>query len=665
MGLSSAGIGSNLPIDSIITQLMAVEQQPLTNLDKKVTTFQAKLSAMGTLKAALATFQTAAQGLSSINKFQAVSTTVGDPAVASASGSATANQGTYSLEVSKLAQAQKLVAAGQVSSSAPIGAGTITFDLGTISGGTLGADGKYTGAGFASSGAALQTVTIDPANTSLSGIRDAINKAKVGVTASIVNDGTGAPYRLVLTETASGNASSMKISVGGGDPALTALLSHDPGPTGTQSMSEIATAQNAEFKLDGLKISSATNSASNVIDGLTLNLTKTNVGNPTNIVVARDTATVVASVGAFVSAYNAINKTVSDLTAYNPATKVAGVLNGDATARSIQAQLRGLLTSPIAAGGSAFSVLSDVGVSVKSGVMSVDDAKLKKSIDSNFSDIAALFAAVGKPSDSLVAFSGASAKTIPGAYAVDVTQAAARGMTAGSSAHAPITASNNTLTVLLDGVSSAITLGTGPYADDNALAAEVQSKINGASAFSAVGSSVTVTQSGGKFTITSNRWGSGSTVSVAADPAGIDFMGAAATTSAGADVAGTIGGFAATGSGRTLTAAAGNPTEGLALLIDGAVGSRGTVNYSQGYAYQFDRLAGTLLDTSAGPLSTRTEGLNASIKSLAASRLRLTDRLADTEKRYRAQYTKLDSTISSMNATSSYLTQQLAALAKL
>ncbi|MDB5933780.1 MAG: flagellar hook protein FliD [Massilia sp.] len=664
MGLSSAGIGSNLPVDSIISQLMTVEQAPLTALDKKVASFQAKLSAMGTIKSALATFQTAIKGLSDVGKFQAVSATIGDAAVATVSGSATASLGSYSLEVSKLAQAQKLASAGQASTTAAIGAGTITFDLGTISGGSFdAASGKYTGAGFASSGS-VQTVTIGAGDTSLSGIRDAINKAKVGVTASIVNDGSGTPYRLVLTESASGKASSMKITVGG-DAALGALLNHDPAaaaPAG-QAMSEMVSAQNAEFKLDGIAISSASNTAANVIDGLTLNLAKTNVGNPTSVVLARDTASVVASVGQFVSAYNAINKTMTDLTAYNPTTKIGAVLNGDSTVRGIQTQLRALLTSPVATGGTAFNVLSQIGVTVKSGIMAVDDAKLKSTIESNFTDVAGLFAAVGRPSDSLVAFKSATANTVPGSYAVNVTQAASKGNTAAiDPAGLNIGSGNDTITVQLNGVSSTVTLAQGIYADADALAAEVQSKINGVAAFGSAGSSVNVTQSGGKLTITSNQYGPASNVIVSGVGAG-NLLGAAPNTNAGTDVAGTIGTFAATGSGRTLTAAAGNPTEGLALLVDGS-GSRGTVNYSQGYAYQFDRFATALLD-STGSLTSHTDGLSASIKSLADSRQRLTDRLAETEKRYRAQYSALDASISSMNTTSAYLTQQLAQLAKL
>ena len=661
MGLSSAGLGSNLPVDSIVTQLMSIEKLPINALDKKVSTFQSKLSALGTLKGALSTFQTAVKGLSSMSKFTTMTGTMGDTTVATASAGAKAATGTYSIEVMKLAQAQKLASAGQVSSSAPIGVGTITFDMGTISGGTLDpATGKYTGAAFASAGAGLKTVTIDAASTSLSGIRDAINKAGIGVTASIVNDGSAAPNRLVLTQTSTGEASSLKISVAG-DAALGALLNHDPAAT--QGLQQTVAAQNAQFKLDGLVISSASNNASNVIEGVTLNLAKTNIGTPTSLVVARDTAAVTESVNKFVTAYNAINKTLTDLTAYNEATKTGAVLNGDATARSMQSQLRAVLTAPVATGGTAFTVLSEIGVTVKAGVMAVDDAKLKKAIDNNFEDIASLFAAVGKPSDSLVGFTGATSKTMPGSYAVDISQLASKGSVAGAAiANLNIGPGNSTMDVQLDGLTATITLSEGIYKDADTLAKEVQSKINGVPAFASAGSAVTVTQVDGKLTLNSNRWGQASNVSLTAGAGATSLLGSQ-TAIGGKDVAGTIGGVAAVGNGRTLTGAIGSPAEGLALTAEGT-GARGTVTYSQGYAYQFDQFASNLLDTT-GSLNVRTDGINASIKQLANSRLKIVDRLADIEKRYRATYTSLDTTISKMNSTSSFLTQQLSAMRNL
>jgi flagellar hook-associated protein 2 len=663
VGLSSAGIGSNLPVDSIISQLMAVEQQPLTALDNKVASYQSKLSAIGTVKSALSAFQTAVHGLSSITKFQSVKATVGDTTVASAIVGASATPGNYSLEVSKLAQAQKLASAGQASASAAIGAGTITFDMGTITGGTFdAATGKYSGASFASNGAGAKTVTIDPAASSLTDIRDAINKAGIGVSAAIVNDGSASPYRLVLTETSSGKSSSMNISVSG-DAGLQALLNHDPA--GTQALTETVTAQDAQFTLDGIAISSASNTATNVIDGVTLNLSKTNVGAPTTIAIASDSAGITASINQFVSAYNQVNKTLTDLSAYNPTTKTAAVLNGDSTVRRIQTQLRSLLSSPVGNGGTTFSVLSDIGVSVKAGVMAVDDAKLQKAFTDHPSAIASLFAAVGTPSDSMVTFKGATANTVSGSYAVDVTQAALRGSVAGgaTAAGTAITASNNTINVTLDGQSAVVTLDIGNYTAD-ALALQVQSKINGASAFSSVGASVSVSQSSGVLTITSNRYGPASGVSIAGDAGGTNLLGAAPTTTAGADVAGSIGGVAATGSGRTLTGAVGSPVEGMSLLVDGGSGNRGSVNYSQGYAYQFDQLLTSIL-ADDGPLTSHTDGINASIKDLGSSREQLTARLALTEQRYRTQFTALDTMMSSMSTTSAYLTQQLAQLSRM
>ena len=638
---------------------MAVEQRPVNLLDKKVSTFQAKLSALGTLKGALSTFQTALKGLSTISKFTAMTGTMADPSIATVTAGAKAAAGTYSIEVSKLAQAQKLATSGQASSSAAIGAGTITFDMGKITGGTLdAATGQYTGAGFASAGTGLKTVTIDPANTSLTGIRDAINKAGVGVTASIVNDGSATPNRLVLTQTSTGEASSMKISVDG-DAALGTLLNHDPAAT--QGLKQTVAAQNAEFKLDGLTISSASNNAGNVIEGVTLNLVKTNVGTPTSLTVARDTASVTESVNKFVSAYNAINKTLTDLTSYNEATKTGAVLNGDATARSMQSQLRAVLSAPVASGGTAFTVLSEIGVTVKAGVMAVDDTKLKKAIENNFDDIASLFAAVGKPSDSLVGYTGATAKTVPGSYPVNITQLAAKSSVAGSAmAGLAIGPANKTMEVQLDGLTATITLNEGDYSDAQALAREVQSKINSVPAFAGAGAAVTVSTNGGALSLSSNRFGAVSNVAITAGAGATNLLGDAPVTTAGKDVAGSIGGVAAVGNGRTLTGAIGSPAEGLALTAE-AIGPRGTVNYSQGYAYQFDKFATNLLDAT-GSLTVRTEGINSSIKQLANSRQRILDRLAEVEKRYRATYTSLDTTISKMNSTSSFLSQQLSAL---
>jgi flagellar hook-associated protein 2 len=646
---------------------MSIEQQPLLKLAKQEASFNAKLSAIGSLKGALAAFQTSVQGLSDIKKFQAFKVSAADSAVVSATTSSSATPGSYALEVTQLAQAQKLASVGQASSTAVIGTGVITFDFGTISGGTFdNTTGKYTGASFTSNGGGSKTVTIGSGDTSLAGIRDAINKAGIGVTASIVNDGGASPYRLVISETSTGKTNSMKISVAG-DAALQSLLNHDPAsaPSG-QALTETTAARNAEFKIDGIAISKTTNTVTDAIEGVTLNLAKTNSGSPTTISVTRDTGSVSTAVNQFITSYNQINATIKQLSAFDANTKTASVLTGDATLRNIQTQVRGVLTSAIDGAAGAFTRLSDIGVSLqKDGTLALDNSKLQKAMDSNFSGIAGLFAAAGKASDSLVSVAESSAKTSAGAYALNITRLATQGGTTGQAATGlTITGGNDTLEVKLDGVTANITLRQAVYTSAAELAAEIQSKINGASAFTAAGSSVKVTEAGGVLTLTSARYGSASAVEITGGTGQAYVLGGGQTVTTGADVAGTLNGIAATGSGQTLSGATGSPTEGLKLTIaGGSLGNRGTVNFSRGYADRFNSLISTLL-ASDGPLTARSEGLNASLKSLTNQKARISDRLVDIEKRYRAQFTALDVSISSMNKTSAYLTQQLANLPK-
>src|SRR5688500_16641185 len=140
MAISAPGIGSNLDVNSIVSQLMAIEQRPRTLLDTKEAAYQARLSAYGQLRSALASLQSAVQALALPSRFEARTAIAADPSILSASASASAASGTYELVVSQLAQRQSLSAAGQSSVSAAIGSGTattLTFEFGTISGGTL------------------------------------------------------------------------------------------------------------------------------------------------------------------------------------------------------------------------------------------------------------------------------------------------------------------------------------------------------------------------------------------------------------------------------------------------------------------------------------------------------------------------------------------------
>jgi flagellar hook-associated protein 2 len=208
-----------------------------------------------------------------------------------------------------------------------------------------------------------------------------------------------------------------------------------------------------------------------------------------------------------------------------------------------------------------------------------------------------------------------------------------------------------------------VTLAPGTYADASALAAEVAGRINGAQAVRAAGRSVAVSNAGGVLTLTSASYGSASSVSLSGTAAAT-LVGGAPVATGGVDVAGTIDGVQAIGLGRMLTAAAGTPSEGLRLTVDGgALGARGTVRYSQGIAALFGTLLTDLLD-SDGLVEAKTDGVEASIKELGKRKDALQARLELVEAAYRKQYVALDATISRMSAISTYLAQQLANLPK-
>jgi len=663
---TSATSSTNLDVNSIVNQLMTVERQPIAKLDRKEASYQAKLSAYGSIKGAVANFQTAMQGLNSVNKFQSVKATVSDSTIFSASASSIAAAGSYSLEVTSLAQAQKLVATGKSSSTAAIGAGastTVTFDFGAISGGAFDSGtGKYTGSAFASNGSGTKTVTIDSSNNSLQGIRDAINAASIGVTAAIINDGDAAnPYRLALSSDSNGASNSMKISVSG-DATVSTLLAHDPAAT--QNLAQTVTAQSAVFKVNGVAVSKTSNTVSDVVQGVTLTLSKVTTS-PVTLTVARDTSAISSSISSFVKAYNDLAGTLKNVSAYDASSQKGAILQGDSSVRSLQSQLRSMLSTSVVGTSGSLTTLYDVGVSFqKDGTLALNQTKLDSAIANNFSDIAGLFAATGKATDSLVSYNNATSSTKAGSYAVDITQFATRGGITGDlsvPASGNTIAASTTMNVALDGVSASVALTAGDYTNAQ-LAALLQSAINGTSAFSSVGLSVAATIDGSGFmSIVSNKYGLASDVSLSSSTgtAVSAFMGTVTTGTPGADVAGTIGGATATGSGQTLSAASGDP-QGLSVTYSGgAIGARGTLHYSQGYAYLLDKWAASGL-ASDGVLVGRTDGIGKSITDIGKQRTAMEARLVSIEKRYRAQFTALDVMLSNMNQTSNYLTQQLA-----
>ncbi len=393
---SSVSSGGGLDVQGLVSQLMTLERQPIDKLNTQVSSYQTKISSFGTISGLASSLQTSLQSLNS--NFQGYTATPSDTSVFSASAASTAAAGSYTLDVANLARSQSLVAAGQASSTTAIGDGTpttISFDFGTIdisptnshNGGTL-SNGTYTNADFVSNGSGIKNITIDGTNNTLQGIRDAINNAKVGVSATIVNDGSGTPYRLALTSEKSGVSNSLKISTSGGDGTLDALLANDPA--GVQHLNQTAAAQNANLTVNGIAITSPTNTVTDAIQGVTLTLSKPTT-TQTNLTVAHDTAAIKTAVSGFVDSYNALVSQLKSRSAFGSSTDTTKpALAGDGTVRLMLSQLHGIFN--VGASGGTLTSLSQVGITSQAdGTLKLDSSKLNSAMTSNFSDVTNLF----------------------------------------------------------------------------------------------------------------------------------------------------------------------------------------------------------------------------------------------------------------------------------
>lgn len=655
MAISSLGVGSNLDLNSIVEGLMAAEQAPLNLVAKQQATYQTKISAYGTIKSSLGVFQDAVAKLSSIAKFTTQSATSSDSKAFTASADGKAVESSYAVTVRQLAQSQKLATAGSASPSTVIGTGTLTISFGSY---------DSTGNTFTlNEDKPAKSITISPANNTLAGIRDAINSADAGVMASIVNDGT--LNRLVITGKETGSSNSIKIAVADGDGDNTngsglSQLAFDPtlASGSGENLSVLQGALDAIVDIDGVRVTKSSNSISDALDGITLNLLKADVSTSLSLTVKRDQAAIESSVNAFVKAYNDVNQTLRKLTNYDLATQTGGALVGDSAARSIGNQIKQVMTSALAGAGDLNS-LTQIGVSFqRDGTLALDSSKLKAALADNPGGIAHLFAAAGKPSDLQVSHTGQTTKTRAGVYDVNISRLATQGGLLGNAAPDLdiVEGVNDALEIKVDGKLYSIKLGAASYASAQALADELQTRL------SAAGASVKTQVSGGNLQLVSSSYGASSSITLQGGNGSDNVFGASPVSTAGLDVAGTINGVAATGKGQTLVGATGNASEGLALKIaGGSTGARGTVSYTTGYAYQLEQLAKSLL-SDTGVLETRTDGLNDSVKRLSRQKEALEDRLLLIEKRYRAQFTALDVLISNMQQTSSYMTQQLAQL---
>lgn len=686
--ITSLGLGSGIDVAELVESLVNAEKEPAEErMDNKEKLYDAQISAYGSLKSTMYSFQTAVGKLDTISTFTTKTATSSNEDILTATSTSIADNGSYEIDVTQKAKGHSLSTGVFTSTTDAVGTGSMTFKFGTTDYDKVEPESYNS---FTQNGdAASITIDFTSSDNSLSGIRDAINDADMGVQATIIKVGTD-QYKMVMTSD-TGEDMSMEITVDDDDgtDTNTSGLSQLAFNSEATNLTQVQAGQNAKISINGLDITSSSNQIVGAIPGVTLDLQKVDVSETVTLEISQDKSGVKDLITDFVDKYNDMVYSISKYNEYNTDTNVAGVLFGESLLRSMESEVRSIISSAVGGVSGGFNSLSNIGITSRvydasstmldeddddferpelSGMLRLDSFKLDKIIDKNFDEIGAIFAPVGKPTDSYVNYVTSSYETEAGRYAVNVTQLASKAAYDGAgvldfAVPLNINDDNNSFSIKIDGVSSgSIDITNGDYSSGSSLAAEIQSKINGDTNINDKGVSVQVSydDAAKKFTFNSSSYGSSSKVQfVSVDSNTETQLGfAVGSGTDGVDVAGTIGGKFANGDGQELTGAS-SKTQGLMLTITGATtGLRGSVNFSRGMAdSMFD-----LLDEyvkSSGLIDSKVDGIESSVTEIDEERASLAARLEKIESRYLSTFNAMDMLVSQYSSIGSYLSTQL------
>lgn len=381
MAITAGGIGSGLDIEGLVSQLVAAEAGPATTrFNAKEVSIESELSAFGTLKSALSTFQASVTKLEDAESFQVFTATSSNESLFTASVASGAVAGNYNIEVLQLAQVDKLRSGDFTASTDVVGTGTLDISLGAES----------------------FQLTIDGTNNTLADIRDAINAASdnPGITASLINVDSGT--QLVLTSKEVGASNTISVVATDDD----GLDGFDLGRLDSASLVSLQSASDAIIKVDTQTVTRTSNTFSDVVAGVTFNLAQAEPGTIETLSVVTDTATIKEDLESFVTNYNTLVGIMKGLSNFDASTGVSGALNGDSVVRGIQNQLRQTLFSSVSGG--ALSNLSELGINIDdTGSLEINDSVLDEKLASELSDVEQFFSsATGLAQSFTTALSG-------------------------------------------------------------------------------------------------------------------------------------------------------------------------------------------------------------------------------------------------------------------
>lgn len=770
-----SGLSSGIDWNTIVDQLMAVEQNKVTLLQVRQQNELARQDALNSISSSLSTLRTDAINMADASKFFSYTTTLASSSTTSADSllsvqtSSSASAGTHTVIVQQLAQAQKTGSGAAVADST----GTAVSSETTV----LGISGSFSVAG--------QTVNV-AATDSLKNIRDNINQlntgsSATGVTASILKVGTS-DYRLILTADDTG-ATGFTLTGADLDTASPGGLSGLNLGSTANLRQTLQAAADAQVQIDGYTVTRSSNTIDDAITGLTLDLVKADAATTVTVKVATDTQAAKDQVQQFVDDYNTIIDFINSQVAFDTETQTAGILAGDSIVRSIQSALSSSVLQSVSGLSSDRNSLVLIGVAPdETGKLVVDDATLDNWLATDPTAVRDVFAATAVSDNPALSFITYGDNTISGNYAVNITQAATRASVTGTTDLSGGLGGNETVTIT-DGagrqavvglttsqslssivsalntefaatyteqrqMSTALVTGMGgPAATSSTTFSQLVDNTTGASLNVAAGDTVsisgtkrngtavsstftvldpatdtlsdlltaiqvafdnqvaaTVDASGNvtitdgsegdsslSFTLTANNEGGGTlgfgaesvvtegryTMDLAAAASGnflqiqnnaygsgssftisqtVNNLGIVDTTYSGVDVAGSIGGQAATGSGQVLT----GDTDGLALMYTGsATGAIGNVTVSMGVGAQYDSLLYTFTDPVSGLLQNSIGASGDVYDNLQARIDDLNFQIEQERQRLIASFQQMETVMSQINATSQWLGQQI------
>lgn len=379
--ISSSGVTSGLDINSIVKQLVSIERKPIDVAQRKQITIAAKLSSFTTLNVSFNNLKSTLIPLQSFSSFKAKSASSTESSVitATVTDSALAVIGSSTVgQVISLARAQKFASSLFDASTSRVGTGTIKIKVGS---------GEQT------------SIAIDTKNAGLTQIRDKINSANVGVTASVLKT-NATQYKLVLQSNKSGTENTLQVEITDDDADNT----DTSGLSQLANLTEIQSAKDAEFLLDGETITRSGNTITDVMDGVTLTLLKkTDVDSEIAINVTPNISAVKGNIEAFVSAYNEAIKALNAAQSFDVQTKKGGPLLGNLAIQSMSKTLRLLPRERVSNLEGAYASLSEIGITTQdNATFAIDSEKLAMTLGKDPLAVGRVFVLFDKTVDASV-----------------------------------------------------------------------------------------------------------------------------------------------------------------------------------------------------------------------------------------------------------------------